>query len=339
MTAVFPALGPLVNDAVSLGAEAHVMRMPRWADFQRRAGFYRKARWTGLHLLAVFEAFRFLRTHRPSVAVTNTLTPPSFAIAARLMRLPHVWMVQEFGKRDHDLQFLLGYERTVRLIASLSRTVICCSRAVEDSLLEVAPHMTTRVVYKAVQSAELPFRPRPPGPLRAALLGQFSESKGQRIAVDAVAIARREGADVELTLVGPGDADAVAQIRQLATNLGIEPHVHCRPRTAEPLEVWRESDVALMCSRDEGFGRVTVEAMKASLPVCGADSGGTPEIVINEVNGLLFAPGDSASLASDLVRLASDETLRKTLALGAAKTGSGFGMARYSQELLDAIFT
>jgi glycosyltransferase involved in cell wall biosynthesis len=333
--AIFPAAGALLDDAELLGADAHVMSVPRWAEFHRRSGFRSQAKWACRHVVAVAEALWFLRKHRPSVVVTNTLTPPSFAIAARLISVPHVWMVHELGSRDHDpFQFLLGYERTVQLISSLSRTVICCSRAVEQSLLDVVPEMRTRVIYNGIASDELPFRPRRPGPMRAALLGLFSEVKGQRVAVEALAKARCDGADIELMLVGPGDA---TEIQQLAKSLGVERYVACRPRTTSPLEVWRDADVALMCSRDEAFGRVTVEAMRASLPVCGADSGGTREIVANEVNGLLFEPGDSASLAAKLVRLAADEPLREFLARGAAKTGSEFGMARYREELTAAI--
>jgi glycosyltransferase involved in cell wall biosynthesis len=267
------------------------------------------------------------------------MTPPSFAIAARLMRLPHVWMVQEFGKRDHDLQFLLGYKRTIRLIARLSDIVICCSRAVEDSLLIVAPKIRSRTIYYGMLGPQLPFRPRTRDEsLRVALLGRFSESKGQSVAVEATAIARKQGADIELTLVGPGDPESLSKVQRLAREIHVDGHVECKPETAEPLSVWREAHVALMCSREEAFGRVTVEAMKASLPVCGTDSGGTREIVVHETNGLLFPPGDSAKLASYLVRLAADEALRKSLARGAAQTAATYSMARYGRELRDSIF-
>ena len=336
VVAVFPAQGPLVEDAAALGAGVHTATLPWWVDWHRRVGFRPHAGWAVRHVVAVSEALRLLRRQRPSLVVTNTLTPPSFAIAARLARLPHVWIVREFGDLDYDLYFPLGYRRTLGLIASLSRTVVCCSKAVEARVVEFAPAARTRVVYPGIESPLLPFRPRRSGPLRVVLVGRFSETKGQRVAVEALAVARQVGADVELTLVGPGDTDDVAQ---LARRLGVEHHVQLRPSTTEPIEVWREAHVALMCSRAEAFGRVTVEAMRASLPVCGADSGGTREIVADEVNGLLFPPGDSVSLASKLVRLATDETFRQALASGAAQTGSTYTVARFSGDLLTSILS
>ena len=53
---------------------------------------------------------------------------------------------------------------------------------------------------------------------------------------------------------------------------------------------WSAAHVGLMCSECEAFGRVTVEAMRAGLPVCRTNSGGAPEIIDPGVNGLL-SPG------------------------------------------------
>ena len=44
----------------------------------------------------------------------------------------------------------------------------------------------------------------------------------------------------------------------------------------------------MMCSRCEGFGRVTIEAMLRAIPVLGYNSGGTSELVKNGENGYLF---------------------------------------------------
>jgi glycosyltransferase involved in cell wall biosynthesis len=332
--AVYPAPGALVEDALRLGAETHVMSVPRWADWLSRSGVRAQARWTARHVVAASAAFRFLRRERPDVVVTNTITPPSFALAARLAGVRHVWMIHEFGKGGSSFQFLLGYARTVRLISSLSETVICCSKAVEGSLLEVAPDMHTRVVYNGIESPTLPVRPRHEGPLRAALIGRFSEQKGQRVAVEAVQIARRRGADVTLTLVGGGDS---SQVEELAAKLGIGQHVAFLPVTEHPIEVWREADVALTCSRHEGFGRVTFEAMRAGLPVCGADSGGTREIVTDGVDGFLCPPGDAAFLASKLVRLSQDEKLRQSLGGRAVKRGLTFTTERFRRELQNEV--
>lgn len=53
-------------------------------------------------------------------------------------------------------------------------------------------------------------------------------------------------------------------------------------------KIYGGMSVLLMCSRAEGFGRVTVEAMAKGIPVLGYRSGGTAELVIDGYNGYSF---------------------------------------------------
>jgi glycosyltransferase involved in cell wall biosynthesis len=87
-----------------------------------------------------------------------------------------------------------------------------------------------------------------------------------------------------------------------------------------------------MCSQCEAFGRVTVEAMRAGLPVCGTKTGGTPEIIDSGVNGLLSPAGDAKALAANLMALESDEDLRRSLAFRALETARRFQRDRHDDE-------
>ena len=96
---------------------------------------------------------------------------------------------------------------------------------------------------------------------------------------------------------------------------------------------WSAAHVGLMCSQCEAFGRVTVEAMRAGLPVCGTNTGGTPEIIDPGVNGLLSPAGDANALAANLMALESDEDLRRSLAFRAVETAQRFQRDRHDDEL------
>jgi glycosyltransferase involved in cell wall biosynthesis len=50
-----------------------------------------------------------------------------------------------------------------------------------------------------------------------------------------------------------------------------------------------------------------VEAMLLSKPVLGADIGGIPELVINEVTGQLFQPGNTSDLRMKIQQMMSDK--------------------------------
>lgn len=70
----------------------------------------------------------------------------------------------------------------------------------------------------------------------------------------------------------------------------------------------RKASAFIMSSRNEGFGRVTVEAMLNSCPVVGYDAGGTAELLQRGENGVLFSSPEE--LADSLGRLLhnSEET-------------------------------
>ena len=65
-------------------------------------------------------------------------------------------------------------------------------------------------------------------------------------------------------------------------------------------EIRKEADVEIVPSNREAFGRVTIEAMFAGMPVIASDSGANPELVQHGRNGLLFQNGDKTDLAEKM---------------------------------------
>ena len=59
----------------------------------------------------------------------------------------------------------------------------------------------------------------------------------------------------------------------------------------------------------EGFGQVFLEAALAGTPAVARWHGGVPEAVAHEETGLLSQPGNIEALATDLLRLLTDEQL------------------------------
>jgi len=336
LVAVYPWKGSLAAECAQYGARTKIGWIPWWAYIQRLRSphieAFLSAFLCGLLLIAgVVHAVFLLARLRPTAVVTNTMVVPSHAIAANLLGIPHYWMVCEFGPDDHHFWFLLGYRRTIRLIHRMSKSVICNSQAVERALLAIEPTMNTTVIYPVVDDPLGAPPERQPGErLRTVLVGYFSQAKGQRLALEAIAIARSTGVDIELALIGAGSQRA---LRKLARRLGVEDLVDIHGPTRDVRRYWSAAHVGLMCSACEAFGRVTVEAMRAGLPVCGTDAGGTPEIVTPGVNGLLSPTGDASALAANLMALESDEELRRQLALGAIQSTQRFARDRHDDQL------
>ena len=79
----------------------------------------------------------------------------------------------------------------------------------------------------------------------------------------------------------------------------------------------KKIDVELVCSRAEAFGRSTVEAMLGGIPVIGCNSGGTPELVKDEITGFLFEYGNYIELSEKMLQFINDKKLVQKMGVAA----------------------
>lgn len=117
-----------------------------------------------------------------------------------------------------------------------------------------------------------------------------------------------------LLVVGDGEGGEALRAR-----LAGLPRAHWLPPRPALGEVYGALDALLLCSDAEGLPQTVVEALCAGLPVIATAVGGVPELVHDEVDGLLVSRGDVPALSAALARLGSDAPLRVRLGAGAAR--------------------
>ena len=85
----------------------------------------------------------------------------------------------------------------------------------------------------------------------------------------------------------------------------------------------------LVClpSRSEGLPRVALEAACRGRAIVGGNRAGIPDVVSDDVNGLLVDPDDAGELADALVRILSDRAYAERLGSAARRTGEGWGVS------------
>ena len=115
----------------------------------------------------------------------------------------------------------------------------------------------------------------------------------------------------------------------------LERHVIFAGFTENMEEVWRNTDLCVMCSRAEAFGRVTVEAMLAGAFVIGANTAGTAEIIEDQKSGLLYKQGDPGDLALKIMYvLQHKEWARQIAAVGQKYAREKFSAQRNAEEIV-----
>lgn len=310
---VLPSEGPL-RGSLEGSATVHVQPHNPWTTTPGVSAVT-KARWLAYDVLVAAPAIAALaRRVDADVVISQTVAAVAGALAARRARRPHVWSLHEFGLEDHGLRFIPGTRIATALMDRWSDLFLVNSYALGRHYGALfSPEKIRRVQYAVdVPPFETPA-PTMERTLRLVLAGLKTRSKGQHEAITALGLLVADGLDVELTLVGDGDQAYERELDDLAVSLGVEQRVHSIPFTPSPLDVIADADVALMCSRAEAFGRVTVEALKAGKPVVASESGGTPELVRHGENGLLYESGKPAELAKAVRMLYEDRALLRLM--------------------------
>jgi glycosyltransferase involved in cell wall biosynthesis len=144
------------------------------------------------------------------------------------------------------------------------------------------------------------------------------QQKAQTAALAALRGVPTEPRRSVLLLVGEGPSRSMLQAR--AAELGIGDRVIFAGRLSTVQPALNVADVAILPSRNEGLPFALLEAMASGLPVIASRIAGIPELVQDEVSGLLIKPADTHELRSKLCLLYGDNDLRARLGKAAQET-------------------
>ncbi len=144
--------------------------------------------------------------------------------------------------------------------------------------------------------------------------GRLSEVKRQDRLIRALPLLRDRVGDAQLLLVG--DGPCLDELRALAAELELEDYVHFAGYQSQPERFLAAMDVFALTSRSEGMPLAVLEAWAAGLAVVASRVGGLPEMIREDVTGLLFPQDDAAALVDHLVNLLRDR--KRAAALGGA---------------------
>lgn len=149
----------------------------------------------------------------------------------------------------------------------------------------------------------------------AVFVGRLSPEKG----IDTMLAAWEQiGPRMPLKIVG--DGPMAAQIHQAAATRPWLVPLGERPAD-EVLRIIGSAACLVMPSIwYETFGRTIMEAFAKATPAIVSDLGAMAELVDDGVNGLRFPAGDAAALATCVIRLHDDPSLRRKLRKGARST-------------------
>lgn len=143
------------------------------------------------------------------------------------------------------------------------------------------------------------------------IVSKLWEGKGHGVLIEAFKLLKEKITDAKLVIVGEGHLyDEL--FRMVDTN-GLRESVLFTGFQMDVSEIIATFDVAVLPSFFEGMGRVILEAMAMERPVVASRVGGIPDLIEQDVNGLLVCPGDVKELADALEKLLNDKRLARKM--------------------------
>jgi len=161
------------------------------------------------------------------------------------------------------------------------------------------------------------YSPRPfrwnPSPFEILCVGRLVARKGFYVLFTALERLVREGRAVRLRIAGDGPERP--GLERDAAERGLMRHVIFEgwQNTAGVSALYQQADIFALPSFAEGIPVVLMEAMATEIACVATSIAGIPELIRNDVDGLLVQPSNEEELAAALARLLDEPELRLRL--------------------------
>lgn len=259
---------------------------------------------------------KILLKERPDILHINTGISPVGIKSANKIGIPVVWHIREVPE-TYWKRHVFDYSYEKQCLANADK-VICISDFIYNKYAYKADG-NALVVYDGVYTDGYELLRKKPimenDIIEMSLCG-YDEFKGHKDAIYALKILTDKGFEnIRLTIWGNVEKRYKCDLENIIDKYGLSDKIFFAGYTDKMAQKWADTDIALMCSKGEAFGRVTVEAMAAGALVIGSDAGATPEILENG-SGLIYTMGNSEDLAGKIIwaiehRDEARETARK----------------------------
>jgi len=228
------------------------------------------------------------------------------------------------------------YSYAIRSLLNGSDAIVAASRSFLNDTLQVFPDLERKLVciqngirYEEFRDGEASVVA---GDRYVLCVAMHNQKKG----LDTLIRAFKKVAEAHdrLTLRLVGDGPLRPMLEELTGAAGLSGRIEFLGIRTRPeiVRLMKGAELFVLPSRAEPFGIALIEAAACRRPIVASRVGGVPEIIQNEVSGLLVPPDDADALSAALLRLLDCPKLRKALGDSAYETVS----KRFTWEMMGA---
>jgi glycosyltransferase involved in cell wall biosynthesis len=286
--------------------------------------------------------------HERQIDVVHAVLPNSYVLGALACRMAPgpALMMSRVSLNWYQDWFFRTVER--RILHRRLDLAVCNTKAIQcDLIAEGVPPAKIRIIHNGIDTNEYRSVERK---LARDLLGiaqdafvltvvaNFHPYKGHADLLQMLHMAR-SGLPAGWVLLAVGrDIDGnLGRAERLCDRLGLSAHVRFLGERSDIPLILHAADVHVSASHTEGFPNNVLEAMAARLPVIATAVGGVPEMVVNDLTGLLVPARNREAMALALLQLANDPARRRSMGeAGRNRVVSEFSIEQSAQALQES---
>lgn len=224
---------------------------------------------------------------------------------SRRTGVPNLCHIREFAELDFNCWSYRPHY--VKYLAQNTDGFIAISEAVKRYwIAKGIPENKIEVIYNGVDCQKIKpadHRKWAEDPtVKMVIVGGVIPNKGQYQAIEALCmLPERIRPYFRLDVIGGITETYKLKLSEPLKKCGIESQVRFLGACNDVYDRLKDYHIGLMCSKAEGFGRVTVEYMHAGLVVIASDTGANLELIQDQTTGLIYHRDDVKTLTQKLV--------------------------------------
>jgi glycosyltransferase involved in cell wall biosynthesis len=167
---------------------------------------------------------------------------------------------------------------------------------------------------------------------RLLTVGRLSVTKRVELLIAAVKILRVQGHDIHFTIIGGGLIEQ--QLRKTAIETGLSDIIELTGRVeAEKMpQLYRQHDIFISASMQEGMSNAMLEAMASGLPIITTRCEGVEELI--EDNGFVVESPEAESIAQAIKELLENQEAYERMSIAARRRAEKFSWSSVAHQYL-----
>lgn len=281
---------------------------------------------------------RLLRQNDYNLAHAFSGFPTGWLCHRTARRLPYIISLRGSDVPGRHARLQLEYKvlgPVFKAIWKNAAAIVACSEGLKNRALRFMPSVSISVVPNGVEPDR--FHPAESGEeseaLRLLTVGRLTATKRIEILIDAVEILHKEGLKLHFTIAGGGQLEQ--QLREGISKRDLRDGVKIVGRLdPESMpQLYRDNDIFVSASVQEGMSNAMLEAMASGLPIITTRCEGVDEL-IND-NGVIVEGASADEIAEAVRNLADDGRKRREMATAARSRAEQFSWTSAASQYLE----